>query len=399
MFLGSIFGYVVQFFYLIFRNYGVAIIFFTIFTRLLMFPLTIKQQKSMAQQQRLQPKVNELKAKYGKDKNAYNAAVQELYQKEGISASGGCLPMLIQFPLFFGMYAAIREPLSNVLHIATEKIDVLKNIFSIADNDYYYQINIINKIREFSQKGQITIGGITSGSDAAAAVSGSDVLSSIGNSITNAVGGAITDVDVTERVRAVIGTDSFDSVVRMSDSFSFLGIDLLQTASIAVFSGALILAFITFISQVASMIISNKMNKVQTTQGCNQNVMAIVFGGMSFFFAFATPAAFPLYWTVSSLLAPAQTWVTKEYFGPVVVNAKSEAQRNAKLRMDEDKTLKQINAIKGGITLEPYMPAIEEGKAQDKAAKSANNNSGNKNKSKNNNKNKNNNQNYRGKKK
>lgn len=80
-FIGSIFGYVLDFFNNIFGNFGVSIIFFTLFTRLLMFPLTIKQQKSMAGMQRLQPKMKELQEKYGNDKARYNEEVSKLYQR------------------------------------------------------------------------------------------------------------------------------------------------------------------------------------------------------------------------------------------------------------------------------------------------------------------------------
>ena len=135
--LGSIFGYVVQFSYNIFNNYGVAIILFTIFTRVLMFPLTIKQQKSSAAQARLQPKLAQLKERYGANTPAYNEAMQELYTKEGISPTAGCLPMIIQFPLFFGMYEAIRRPLTCVLHISKDKIAELTNLYGLDTKAYY----------------------------------------------------------------------------------------------------------------------------------------------------------------------------------------------------------------------------------------------------------------------
>ena len=77
-FIGSIFGYVLLFFNNVFGNFGVSIIFFTLFTRLLMFPLTIKQQKGMAGMQRLQPKMKELQEKYGNDKARYNEEVTKL---------------------------------------------------------------------------------------------------------------------------------------------------------------------------------------------------------------------------------------------------------------------------------------------------------------------------------
>jgi len=193
--LGSLFGYLVQIFYLIFKNFGVAIIFFTIVTRLMMFPLTIKQQKTMAAQQRLQPKLNELKVRYGRNQEAYNQAVQELYQKEGVSMSGGCLPMLIQFPLFFGMYAAIRQPLTNVLHIGKDMVSALCSAFGIANDtsNYYSEITLIEKIRSYSENGFFSIAATTDSAAAASAtVNNSAMLSGVTNTLDNALNSAVT---------------------------------------------------------------------------------------------------------------------------------------------------------------------------------------------------------------
>ncbi len=371
--LGALFGYLIQIFYFIFKNFGVAIIFFTIVTRLLMFPLTIKQQKDMAAQQRLQPKMNELRAKYANNKEAYNQAVQELYTKEGVSMSGGCLPMLIQMPLLFGMYAAVRQPLTNVLHVSKEMVQKLCDVFGIVTDstNYYYEVRLIERIRDVAKNG-----GFASVTGEAAQAE-TQILSGVTGMVDNAVNSAAAD-----QALAIMG-DKAESIIDMSGSFGFLGLDLLQQASMKPANLALILAFIVVIVQIGSMLITNKMNKVQATQGCNPNIMGIVFGGMSFWFALQTPAAFPLYWTVSSLLSPVQSWITKEYFGPVKMNAKAEAERNARLKLDEGEAVKRINEAKGAIKLKPVMPEIKE-----KTVKSADNNvkSGKKNKGSNKNK-------------
>ena len=370
--LGSLFGYLIQIFYVIFKNFGVAIIFFTIATRLLMFPLTVKQQKDMAAQQRLQPKLKELQAKYGNNREAYSQAVSELYTKEGVSMNGGCLPMLIQMPLLFGMYAAVRQPLSNVLHVGKDVVNQLCSLFGIVtgSSNYYYEVKLIEKIRDYASSGSFS---------AATAGSESSILGGVTGLVDNAVNGAVA-----EQAMAIMG-DKADSIIEMSQSFKFLGLDLLQQASLNPANTALILAVVVVIAQVGGMLITNKMNKVQTTtQGCSPNMMGIVFGGMSFFFALSTPAAFPLYWTVSSLLSPVQTWITKEYFGPVKMNAKSEAERNARLRIDEGETVKAIKEKKGAITLKPCMPEVKERSVN--SNNNENKNSGKKNKGNNKNK-------------
>ena len=89
-------------------NYALSILVFTILVNVAMIPLNIKQQKSMAGQARLRPKLDALKEKYGDDKMKYNTAMQELYQREDVKMMGGCLPMLLRMIFLMGVYSAIR---------------------------------------------------------------------------------------------------------------------------------------------------------------------------------------------------------------------------------------------------------------------------------------------------
>lgn len=92
------------------NNYGLSIILFTIVTKLLTLPLTLKQNKSMKELQEIQPKLKKLQEKYKNDKEQLNIKTMELYKEHNISPFGGCLPLLIQFPIIIGLFAAIREP-------------------------------------------------------------------------------------------------------------------------------------------------------------------------------------------------------------------------------------------------------------------------------------------------
>lgn len=91
-------------------NYGLSIILFTLAVKLLTIPLTIKQTKSMKEMQEVQPKLKKLQEKYKNDKEKLNIKTMELYKEHNISPLGGCLPLLIQFPILIGLFAAIREP-------------------------------------------------------------------------------------------------------------------------------------------------------------------------------------------------------------------------------------------------------------------------------------------------
>jgi YidC/Oxa1 family membrane protein insertase len=99
--------YTLKFFYKYIRNYGVAIIIITIILKALFYPLTNKSYKSMKDMQKLQPKMEVLKEKYKNDRDAMNKAVMELYKTHKVNPMGGCLPMIVQIPVFFALYKAL----------------------------------------------------------------------------------------------------------------------------------------------------------------------------------------------------------------------------------------------------------------------------------------------------
>ncbi|MBA3947498.1 MAG: membrane protein insertase YidC [Herpetosiphonaceae bacterium] len=90
-------------------NLGSAIILFTIVTRIALFPLTWKQLKSSKKMQELQPMMAQLKRKYGKDQQKLTQETTKLYKEYGVNPVGGCLPLVIQLPIFIGVYRAISE--------------------------------------------------------------------------------------------------------------------------------------------------------------------------------------------------------------------------------------------------------------------------------------------------
>jgi YidC/Oxa1 family membrane protein insertase len=98
---------VLKFFYKYVHNYGLAIIIITLIIKVLFIPLTHKSYTSMKDMQKLQPKMAELKEKHKNDKEAMNKAMFELYRTHKVNPLGGCLPMLIQFPVFIALYNAL----------------------------------------------------------------------------------------------------------------------------------------------------------------------------------------------------------------------------------------------------------------------------------------------------
>jgi len=102
-------GYILAFFYSIVPNAGFAIIMLTVVVRLILFPLTAKQAKSMIAMQRAQPEMKKLQAKYKNDKQKLNEEMMKFYKENQINPLGGCLPLLAQMPVFIALYQTLRE--------------------------------------------------------------------------------------------------------------------------------------------------------------------------------------------------------------------------------------------------------------------------------------------------
>ncbi len=105
----SFFASILKGIYDVIGNYGISIILFTIIIRLALLPLTISQKKSLEKTKKLNPKMAELKKKYGNDKQTYNQKLAELYKEEKINPLAGCLPLLIQIPIIYVLFGIFRN--------------------------------------------------------------------------------------------------------------------------------------------------------------------------------------------------------------------------------------------------------------------------------------------------
>jgi YidC/Oxa1 family membrane protein insertase len=103
-------GAILAWIYGLVGNFGVSIIILTLLIRIVLLPLGIKQIKSMGAMQAIQPKVKELQKKYKGNKQKAQEETMKLYKEAGVNPLGGCLPLLLQFPILIAMYAVIRPP-------------------------------------------------------------------------------------------------------------------------------------------------------------------------------------------------------------------------------------------------------------------------------------------------
>ncbi|MDD2190442.1 MAG: YidC/Oxa1 family membrane protein insertase [Eubacteriales bacterium] len=103
-------GMLLSFLYNYIDNYGITLIIFTIIVKVCLFPLYADQVKHTAKMSAFQPKIQALQKKYANDKETLNLKMMELYKEEKFNPMRGCLPMLLQMPIIFGLFALLRNP-------------------------------------------------------------------------------------------------------------------------------------------------------------------------------------------------------------------------------------------------------------------------------------------------
>lgn len=107
-------GWLLSFIYNLVDNYGITLIIFTVLVKGCLYPLYATQIKSTAVMADIQPKMQALQRKYANDKETLNIKMMELYKEEKFNPMGGCLPMLIQMPIIFGLFALLRNPMAYI---------------------------------------------------------------------------------------------------------------------------------------------------------------------------------------------------------------------------------------------------------------------------------------------
>lgn len=110
--------------YRLFGDFALSIIVLTVVIKLLLFPLTLQQLKSTKAMQALQPQMAEIKKKYAKDQQAQLTATQALYKESGVNPASGCLPLLVQMPVLYGLYFAINSMLQHTAKTASGQLTV-----------------------------------------------------------------------------------------------------------------------------------------------------------------------------------------------------------------------------------------------------------------------------------
>ena len=305
-FFGSILGYLLWWLYYIVGNYGVAIILFTLIIKVFLFPFFIKQQRSMAATGKMAAKQKELQKRYANDKQRMQVEMQKLYEKEGVSPTGGCATMILPFLVMFGLYYTVLNPLSNALHLSSDAVNkavtMLSHVPGLGNsfNAQYAQIEIVKNFQNLKP------------------------------------------------FLTMFNGDEMARLQSFNHGFMFLGLNLLDTpcdpANIfgTLFRSNLwIIPILCLISYILTQYFTFKLQPAamqQQQQGC-MKYMFYMMAFVSAWFACTVPAAVGFYWIISSVFGFLQTIIMNIWYSPDDLNAETEARRIA-LREQEEAALK-----------------------------------------------------------
>lgn len=280
-FLAMILGPLMRMLYQMIPNFAVTMIVFTVIIKLLMLPLMIKQQKSMAKMSVFTPMINEIQQKYKNNQEKMQEEMVKFQQEYGYSPTAGCLPMLVNMLVLFGMVEVVYRPVQYILGIPKEAISAACTALGIANNGAASQTGLIEAIHA----------GLASGVDTGLAT---EQLSSIANFNT-----------------------------------SFLGMDM---CTIPGFSFSLIMIFpiIAAVTMCISQVLSTKMSGQQAQMQGSMKVMMLVMNLMFVTFCFNAPVGFSLYYGVSNVVQIFQSYVTYKIYSPEKFKAQYEAELAAK---------------------------------------------------------------------
>ena len=308
-------GYVMEWIYKLLPSYGWDIIIFTLLINIVKIPLQLSQQKSMAKMSAFQPMMMEIQTKYKDKPEKQQEEMLKLQQDYGYNPTAGCVPMLLNFLVMFGVIGVVYNPLERIFHIS-----------------------------------------------AAALTAAGEALTASGVAFT-----AITrDTNIIAQVVAgnggVLGCFSAEqiaTITEFSQHMNFLGIDLTRIPKLGL-SLDIVLPLLSVITMLLSTHISMKASG-QQMQGSMKLTMYMM-PLMYLFFCFTVPCAFSLYYVVSNILMTVQSIIMKKIYDPEKVKAEVLAEMAARKKEQKrgvKSTTIKVTDEKTGKTVEKNISASE----------------------------------------
>ena len=350
------FGYLLGWLYQLTSSYGLALILFAILVKLVLMPASAKGKKSTMKMSRLTPQMNLIREKYANDQQKMNTAIQELYKKEGVSMTGGCLWSLLPLLVLLPLYAVVRQPIIYMLHESLETTSAIMNTIKEAMPDlvnsgnlYYEQMLAAPLLPRFAEE----------------------------------LKGIVSNPQTLEGL-----------------NFKFLGIDLARIPNIAIWNwdnfgwanwGLLLMPVLSVASQFVSMFVMQKMNNslvtnekgIQDQEAAKESqmnktnkTMMYIMPLMTLWIGFTVPAALSLYWFIQGVVSTvSDAYLTAKYrkiYDAEDAERLKRALEEERLEMEKERLRAQKRAENpDGITENTSKKKLQKAQQREEAAAKA----------------------------
>ena len=316
--LGWPLGYVMEWIYKLIPNYGWDIILFTLLITLVKIPLQINQQKSMARMSAYQPLVADIQKKYRDKPDKQQEELMKL-QEQGYKPTAGCMPMLVNFLVMFGVIEVVYRPLQRIFHIGADALTAAGEALTTLG------ISFTTVTRDTNIIAQVIAGEST--------------------------------------VTSCFTPDQVSTMTEFGQHMDFFGIDLTRVPQYSLAAENLpllifpVLAIVTmFISTHISMKASGQ--QMQGSMKLTMYMMPLMY----LFFCFTYPLAFSLYYVISNIVMTVQTQVMRKVYDPDKMRKEIEAQIAEKKKQEKrgvKNTTVKVTDPKTGKTTEKNLSASE----------------------------------------
>ena len=312
-------GYVMELIYNIIPNYGWDLIIFTLLIRLLSIPLSLKQQKNMVRMTAFQPMIEEIQKKYKDKPEKQQEEMLRLQQDFGYNPTSGCLPMLLNFFVMFGVIGVVYEPLNRIFHISN---DLLTTAGTALTN---LGIQFTNVTRDNLIIEQILAG--------------------------------------EQSIVSIFSDSQLQTITEFSKHMSFFGIDLTKVPQYSLSPENLLLLIFPILALLTSFVstwysMNSSGQKLQGSMKVTMYLMPLMY----IFICFTVPTAFSLYYVISNVVIVIQSAIMKKIYNPDEVKAQVAAEIEAKRkeqRRGVKSTVVKVVDEKTGQTVEKNISASE----------------------------------------
>ena len=311
--IGTPFGWLMWAIYALIKNYWVTILIFTVFTKIILFPVSLKVQKNSVQMVQLQPLLNRARVAFAGDKDRIAEAELQIYKENHYSPAMGCLPTLIQVPIVLGLINVIYNPLRHLLHLDSATIQQL--------------------------------------------------VAAAGQMLGKPELGTAAQLNVVELVQSAQYGPAFASLTGIADlpavlaqinalDMNFFGLNLAATPTLVPLTALVLIPLFSGLTTLWMCVVQNRQNVLQVEQGALSKYGVTIFViAFSVYFAFVVPAGVGLYWCFSNILAALLVYLLNMVYDPkkyINYEDKAEAERLLAQQKALDKAEKERLAASRG---------------------------------------------------